>query len=407
VKQSAEKAFGKDLGPVRKSIQRLDGMLSLWEESMAGEYLMALMNEHMNIKTGQSDPNSPASVLAGPVTNYRGLRKHILSIRSFSEFDTSRFGKLKRIGGVLKDVERADALDGLFPALLAQWRLTSSRVYNPSEDLELILVGTKLGDLTWKDAELPLDSFGITLPTPIRVAGMQVDNDFILVNSEPGDEHAERYIGISVFPDSLVNIRRTPQHVVQKAEADIKAGNITPQVLKLLQQMAENGDRRRYSYVRISVNDEDKVIDTLRAAHKQGFEQPVQIVAGLCLYLSSLKKGRANLASSWTPSGIHRARTIDERAITDESQICSVASEYVLTPELKTAIRQKYILRREGVEMPAGFVEAYYRRKKGTGHDPDAPRIEHVHSYSRGFDRLAEGTLPGGTQGKMKRRSKD
>lgn len=403
MKQSADGKFGKDLGPVRKTVQRLDAMLNLWEESMAYEYLMGRLYEYSKKIDGKDDPNSPAPLLEGAVMNYRELRRHLLSLRSYQDYDAARFSQVKRAGPVPRELVSTDALDGIFPTLLAQWRLTSSRIYNPSEDLELILVGTRLNELTWKDVTLPFDSFGIAAPVPVRVAHSEVPHDLILVNSVSGDEHADRYLTVSVFPESLANVRKTSQQVVQKTAAEIQAGRVTGGIIRLVQGMADSADRRRFSLVRLNIKDDERVVDTLEAARQEGFEQPIKIVAGLCLYLANLRKSRSGLASPWTPSGIHRAPTMDARAITDEAEICSVATEYVLTPEMKTAIRQKYILRREGVEMPAGFVEAYYRRKKGTGGDPDAPRIEHVHSYSRGFERLAEGALPGGTQGKMRR----
>jgi len=147
------------------------------------------------------------------------------------------------------------------------------------------------------------------------------------------------------------------------------------------------------------LQEEDSIAASLEYAEQNDFDQPLRIVAGLCFELAKRQRGQTQ--SEWHSLPKRQAPTPDTRAITDESQICTVVSEYTLTPEMRTALTRKYIHREAGFEMPAGFVEAYYRRKKGTGHDPDAPRIEHVHSYKRGFDRLLDGTLPGGSQGNV------
>jgi len=206
VKQSPDSKFKGENGPDRKILDRLEAMLLLWEENMAYERLGALFREKFLTNAQLSRMEwFPSAILDQQVLHYSEFRRHVLSLREMEGFDKDRFGNFSRMADNSRPSQtRVDALLAAFPGLLAQWRVDSSRVYSSSQDLELMWIGTRLGDLGWSDVHFPFRAFAISLEKPILFQGNP--HDFILVNivDTPGDTTGEgKSLLVGIFPESL------------------------------------------------------------------------------------------------------------------------------------------------------------------------------------------------------------
>ena len=126
--------------------------------------------------------------------------------------------------------------------------------------------------------------------------------------------------------------------------------------------------------------------------------QAWQIVIGLAMYLKMLPPTSPH-HGMWISADPQQRLlgSLDHRAITDESEICSVSS----MRRLSAGERQlffDYANGRSGFEMPVHFRIGYWHRPKGRGQDPEYPKTEWTHPTLVRADRLPQGAVPGGSQ---------
>lgn len=123
------------------------------------------------------------------------------------------------------------------------------------------------------------------------------------------------------------------------------------------------------------------------------FEIAARIVAGLCLYLTTLPT-RTSHRSEWRPAD-SLAKRPDPRAITTGAEVCLVSSVYELTAQEREVIER--VGPRGYYELCCHFRRGTWRRKPGFGQDPTAPKVVHVRPTIVRKDRLPEGAVPGGS----------
>ncbi len=288
------------------------------------------------------------------------------------------------------------------PCLVAGWATHSRRIYRMSGDTQAILKATSLHRMRWEDVSLPFPAFGIELDTPFKDPdGEEFSLVFLTtVNTAQGETWLVQSFSnrcAEYKPLPLMLRQQLKQKFVRGKHAELQAT-----VAKLMERFQCIGG---YSF---SLNPAERrelvsrttgrlaVQNKLTTGATQAFEQMLRVVVGLTLYLKALPPGSPHL-SAWTKR--HLPKSLDRRAVTTEAQLCSVSSIYQLT----TAERAMLLDGRmpdEHLElaMSTHFRTAYWRRVRGTGYDPLAPRVEHVRWTIVRRDRLPDsGGLPHGT----------
>ena len=346
-----------DVIPVR----RLDQAFALWEEAMWG---FNVLQKGVIARDGQKADIIPP--LVGPVVHYKDFRRHLLRLSSIDEFDYGRFN-LRSAGGA--PWEEGTLQFVMFPSQIAAWTCNSRRAYHLDADLQAILSAMKLDDLTLADIHFPFESFGISLDEPI-VSEKGVRYNFILfapIREEVTvGGQVRKTSSISLFGSDIDEHRFIPREQIDKKVARgrfIEAG-------ELMAKKSAGSNDVFNTFAFYNEKYAGQLTDLLQG--DIAITQAYRILFGLMLYLRMMADARTAVLSPWCSAfaGHKKVTSPDKRAITDESQICSVRSVRSLSSEERSAL---YHFARGGVsgrEMPYHFREGHYRRPPGTGHNP-------------------------------------
>ena len=388
------------------TVHRLEQALCLWEEmcltmNVGARLLMAL---------GQSSKVP----LTGPVVHWQEFRHYLLEALKHDTFDHEHF-----IGD--EQVTRITKLSGSFlaylPQALASWTRSSRRVYHVSEELQHLLHVTSLDGVMWGDVSWPFASFAILLDAPILD---QKGNkyDFILVSDEFDVENNRQKIGVRLFNadfgerkmmsrDERAKILQAASRkqwekvqlfITKRSKADPDEKELECSVF-YIEPEKNKLDLVTSTIFDVTNVDEQRWLDSIngRTEHPNlsHWDVAARLVVGLCLYLKMLPTNSEHV-SEWKK--VERKMSLDPLAVSREAEVCTVTSIHKLTAEEREVIKGSLVSARAYHEMRAHFRQGHWRRKPGAGNDPAAPKVVMVRPTIVRRDRLAPGSLPGGTE---------
>lgn len=392
----------------------LEKTLQCWEEHSALLEAYALFNKAT--KTTEEDAVFPK--------RWREYRKEVLrgdieSVRKefVPQDDHLFYGAM--YGQLLAD----------FPEDLMWWCHSSRRVFNITRDLELLLKNTKLGNVRWSDVELPFSSFLLTLEDGIE--GEDMSSSVFLVTTKPERGCPMDYVSEQENPEDYVVLKVTcfsdgswenyePQSSLKrdrmlKQSAAGKSGFLRQATEKFNREIdGQDHPNAARLHVPIGTLNKGELGESIISILSKGdtsnngmssmleakeespktfavFDQVLSLIAGLCLYLKTLTPAQteANVTHEKQP------KTSELSSVTEEAEICTVQSVWKLSDAERTAFTGA-TGKGSGHEMPTHFRRGTWRRNKGSGNNPDAPRCIWVRPTIVRPDRLAEGSLPQG-----------
>ena len=300
-------------------------------------------------------------------------------------------------------------------AAIASWMMSSRRVMQISEELQLLLSMTSLDNTDWSMMEWPFDSFIINLSEPIvyGAGDFKTTCESILVAREskiPGaaimfaEANGEKPLG-EQQPFSIYFLRSG-----FKSLAECYPISERRKILRLLKtrpdiagnQIMKNKERKENEYrgwtslfVSADIFKENGISKFMETCDKD--KHPIlTILFGSMLYMSSLQKSkRANAENStqWVKPE-RSSKTTFGRQICDESLLALIGSEIKMTPDENERFRSYQNTSRKSSELSAHFRIGYFRRPPGSGNDPFAIKTVWVRPTIVRLDRLKEGALP-------------
>ena len=390
---------------MKSQVTRLEQALMMWEEFMWCGSVMRRAADKMGVQILLED----ALPAEGPYVHFRELRRHLLTIRNFDEFDTERFEVLLEAKAKYsRDHERSDhAPIELLAGRLAAWTTSSRRVYRIDADLQALLGATSLKSLTFNDIKFPFESFAIELEEPIYCPFSNRYFDFILYSPAQGrvGEDIRSRHAITFFNRDLDRWRPLSSRPI--VERKLARGRVEEAAHELSAKRVGAKQNDMLAMHIIKGNPDVPILEILGwigdMPEQEGVasRQVWQIVIGLAMYLKMLPPtsphvGRWNLADP----NQRMLGSLDKRAITDESEICSVTSVRKLSVEERKLFFD-YASGRGDYELSAHFRIGYWHRPRGRGQDPNYPKTEWTHPTLVRRDRLPEGAIPGGSKVKI------
>lgn len=365
--------------------------------------------------------------VAGPLANYSNFRKHMLESID-PAFDLDKYMNPQETVKYLSEV-------AWIPLGIFGWNYDSRRVFHLSQNIQMLLSATRLNTASLETIHLPFESFAVTLSDPL-VDGKGNQYDCIML-SDVG-KHCSGFppgaLMLTLFSENLANIR--PLGMIEKERLIKGLRKRDSRVMGLLNELDDRFGNKVADHIFLNLEtlqgetyscgpdlntdplftptteagvdwdefekrprelpgssssgatDEDKY---LISTH---IEQAIHLIASLCLYLASLPPQEA--------SQLEWQRTVkipgqSERVITRESQICTVSCEHSLTAGDR-AVLNEISLTRKSFTMCVHWRRGFWRRARGSGHDPDAPRTVWVRPTLVNRNRLPENALPVGSK---------
>ncbi len=301
-------------------------------------------------------------------------------------------------------------------AAIASWMMSSRRVMQVSEELQLLLSMTSLDKTDWSMMEWPFDSFIINLAEPIVYStggGYETVCESILVARESKIPGAALAFAMANDEKSLGEQQPFSIYFLRsgfKSLAECYPINERQKLLRLVQtrpaealnRVIRNKDRKvnegqgwTSMFVSSDIFKENGISRFLETC-TGGAQSILTILFGSMLYMSSLQKSkRANAENStqWTKPE-RSSKTTFGRQISDESLVALIGSEIKMTPDEKERFRSCQSLSKKERELSAHFRTGYFRRPPGCGNDPLAVKTVWVRPTIVRLDRLQEGALP-------------
>lgn len=378
----------------RYQINRLEQALQYWEElCFLGRYAL---------EAGRGSGKDGIPAPAGPLIHYRELRNHLLER---GDFDADRFFRPTQIA---HDYLRQFAS---IPQFLHAWSSCSRRVYQVTQELQLLLGATSLEGIAWNDITWPFNAFALMFDVPI-IDGHENKLDFALVyvDEHQGLMSSREGLEVRVMLFSEDFERFTPfSHAGKKQILRAVKRRRWSEVSRLVDKctMKWRGNMSIVTFGIFSDPSDSHLVTTPRSErmyqdHRElglvpfdqedhpEYDVATRIIAGLCLYLTSLPSGSSHRSSWQSPP---RGRP-DPKAVTNGAEVCTVTNIHKLGSRLQRALESDY----SGREMPAGWRCGHWRRPPGKGDDPIAKKTVLVHPYEVRKDRLGDDELPGGTK---------
>lgn len=387
-----------------QNVHLLENALRAWEDLR----LIDEVVQRLAIRDGRKRPED----LIRPLKDWRELRKHLLNASAPGfEFDFERF-----CGFANEDETMIQGKANLYqelPLQLASWTASSRRVFSLSEDLVMRFVSADYSHYQWSDLLWPFDSFVINLEQPLVIKG--TDGIYrtlalILVSSickisadfSHGDDRRD---GFEIAPYySTVDGKELPTELLgRKEHAQLDD--------HLRHKRWEKVDKRKSRLANHIVNALDQSNNELPPGNgdphlvlKDGLiNQGVnvaKIIAGLCLYLEALP-GKTVDSYRWHSTPAIAARREVRKVITDGELICQVEDFNVISPNTITLFPET-LRAGPAYTVTPHWRRAHYRRAKGQGKNPLAPRDVYVGPSLIHKDQLPEGAVPGGSQSSVR-----
>ena len=382
------------------SIQRLEYFLKVWEDTLA--IAEATISMH-----GDGNPDIK-EYLRGSVINWKYFRTELLSRR---QLDEERFSTPSQIiEGFFGNAVTFDRL----PFMIRNWSVSSRRVYDLSSDFQRSLELTSIGSVGWNDVTFPFPVFAVSLSIPLKWPGGEAD--FILVEKASN--------GLRLF--ALSNNTNGRKFLTEKKKERI-ADLLRRRRFDKLKAVIDDLHTDHYAVppmymltlpcsdkpIMHDIQELDFEILTkgvdISTAATQKLPEPypliMRIIIGLCLHIEQSAKSnntsRQIILEPWTKPP--KIPTIDPRAITSESLVCTVNTVRSLSPE-ETKIHTR--IREIGIEaatreLSTHYRHAHWRRKPGMANDPNASKCVKVSWSLVNKHRLPEQGLAGGSQIKI------
>lgn len=341
------------------------------------------------------------------VANWQNLRKTLLDIQPNMTDEELRqkmepFHFAPAIRGNARVRDQEAFLDHV-SLYVARWIRDSRRVFNISEDLQLLLDATSLEGVTLEDLRLPFDSFLISLAKPVfekipaqgTLGAEEVGADTVMVLNLRDVNTVFLWV-MSMSNDNYQALTQTQKQEILKY---LKRGN-GKKINQLVARRLENlgwcagvgfgitPDMRSRPIV--------EVAGMLPRKDLHFSDRMIRIVAGMCLYLKSLPPATP-YASNWNP--VHQNLAGDRiLGVIDESHVCEVSTQFKLTASERrvfTNHTQEVMATREHKNV-VHFRSGYWSRPKGFGHDPNALKTVWTRPTIVNDHLLRPGELPQG-----------
>jgi hypothetical protein len=383
----------------------LETLVSMWEDHWFIERLRSLAM----VKGGQEQE---------PTHNLKGAIAHAHQFRRFL-LEKPHGRTALRLDDFLPPYsDRAsDGVESFFylPVPISGWCWSSRRVYRLSAELQAVLLSTALSNLTWADVRLPFDYYMVELATPLMISTGSLCRVVLVSQIARPDGTTtvmlDAYTDLSGYTPLGPIKKQSLQRLLQRGELTRLHQQLMPawDSLKVLEQCVryayavvpgqhileaptnlypdENAATARSSYIRYK----DEPNSETKQMAIQSAVDLTRLAIGLAVYLQMLPVGSTHLQSARRPQ---RQKSFG-RAITDGAELFEVTSsiqlthdEHVLTGIAGTREERAHL------EMSCHFREGYWRRRRGHGHDPSAPKVVHVRPTIVRRDRLPPDGLP-------------
>lgn len=376
-----------------EALRRLEQTLVIWEDRFFVDGLFAERGWLGLEDSGRKIP------YVGALRNSGLLRAHLLAVGSGETFDRSLF-----------EMHNTDMLEmygeGVLslPRRLANWTSNSRRIFQMTRELQALLSGMSMDNITWSEILLPFDTFMIALPQPIYVHEKHFDA--ILVDMERGDDD---HLSLALYSTALSEYR--PLSSYDKAQW---RKSVHKQSASLITRRAEFTERTNLlgilscvctAYTSLlntkkassTITIQDQILgDGSSKDAVDAYGEAFRLVAALCLYLTCLPVGSPHSSGWHAPPRLTKNR--DPRAISDRAQVCEVKSMFTLTAEeqdiyLAPSMHPGHMRQ----ELSSKMVRGHFRRPPGKGDDPTAKKTVTVKPYPVRVDRLGPGEMQGGS----------
>ncbi|MBI4087276.1 MAG: hypothetical protein HY434_00390 [Candidatus Liptonbacteria bacterium] len=399
---------------MKNQAERLEQALRLWEDSC---FLFGKCAELDRLGVKILEEGIPA---LNPFFHWHEFRDYLLSDQS-RVFNSGRFEATDESGERVL-MEHLSAYTCL-PLALWCWNKHSRRIFRVSEELQTLLNLTSLDGMAWSDIPWPFESFAVTLDAPLalprgghlpdaRFDTIIVYTHFVPVGDGTGLKKLIRFLLLDSELGNRVPLSRFDREeidgLLSKAKQKFFQGESAKKLMGRIEAVAWGVSEVQGStfYLDCSGADGLKIGETVGHVKQRSrifmpctddqylhWEAAARIVAGLCLYLTTLPPKTPH-RSDWTPAdpGIKRP---DPRVITTGAEVCLVSSVYKLNAEEREVIER--IGSRNYHELGVHFRIGHWRRKPGFGHDPAAKKVVHVRPTLVRRDRLPENAVPGGS----------
>lgn len=345
----------------------------------------------------QQEGDAPRGALA----NFQNLRSFLLS-ECVTAAATGRAVDMEQFRAPPEYSDVVPPSVANLPFLLFCWSAYSRRMYRLTAELQTVLRATSLHRTRWEDIELPFPAFGIELEQPFKDPDGE-EFSLVFVYSVKTPEGEAWYI--QTLSDSCLNyepLASTTKELWKSRSNKGKAALLLKDAERQIQSMGCVGG---YSFALLPGDKRELVQRTSRrlasdnklsAGAALAFEHMIRTVVGVMLYLKALPPGSPHV-SAWTKP--HLPKTTDPRAVTKGTEVCNVSSIYALSAEERALMDQGEPSDEHPERaMSTHFRSGHWRRRRGSGDDPLAPKVEHVRWTIVRRDRLPEtGGLPHGT----------
>jgi hypothetical protein len=379
-----------------QTVQPLENALRAWEDL----YLIDEATTRLGIESGIRKSQD----LVGPVKHWRELRNHLLMIQG-NDFDFRRFTLPENpsdspLSGGAMMAGWENCFQHL-PLQLASWILSSRRVFQLNDELVERFITADYSHYKWSDLLWPFNAFSIQLESPVNAYNdtPQHQLTMLLVTSiyqvcEQGFLEPDRTMEFGTFYSKRGDMIMPSEYLDSKErdrlDDDLRhkrwnkvRKRLIPIGQKLMNQeiMYPPGSTDPYS-----VNTSDFVDDS----------NPSKIIAGLCLYLEALPT-EITENYPWRQSVPIKAQREVRKIITDGEQVCQVNDFNVICPET-ISLFPETLRAGPAYSVTPHWRRGHYRRAKGQGKNPNAPRTIEVKPALIHKDLLPEGAVPGGAQ---------
>lgn len=335
----------------------------------------------------------------GPERSWRGLRKYLLNFRAGQRFDHGRF--------VNAEFWSKAEYEGLayLPPLLADWTAYSRHVFHVQEELQALLELTTIGNLTWGDVDWPYDAFLVTLDRPI-VLNEKNSFDCLLVSRREFTRRQRRgnipSLSMLLLPRELEDFPVMSDGKLRRLErlVDRRRWTTFMREVETIQRRCLACDMKT-PITNIPCDPRDRIRDVLDDVEAIGDEVGItingiahRIVIGLAMYLTTIPPRSRTLQVG--ESDIEAPHEV--KAITAGAQVCMVLNHHKLTPEERKGLGDPKKGPPQFRELSPHWRRGHFRKPRGQGGDPNAPRTIWVRPALVRADLLQPGTQSAGTR---------
>lgn len=380
----------------RHPVHQLETALTRWEEALMLSHFRHVVDAY------------PAKYLpeGNVMRNYAGFRAYLRGYRG-GPFAFDRF--FDQQGGMFQSQNVPHLLDTFFAPLLASWMGKSRRVFSLDCDLTNLLLQTSLEGVTWGEIKWPFETMVLTFEeSPIVSSNGKCWYDCVMVGLVDYPEPIGRQLQAYLFSETaymrlvfndlerrkfrLLWAQGKLQECYRKASASVE--KVLERTDPALESVVFSTP---YALIKdLPIQDLPEGWKSYDGDNQIEITLANRLVAGLCLYLNSLPSGAPQISPI---RGLSRSqRHQDAKAVSNDAEICTISSIYKLTPEERKLLEEHKRNKRGTFELCAHFRRGHWRRPPGKGDDPTADKSIWVRPHMVRRDRLAPGSMPGGTQ---------